>query len=124
MMRWTAAKTIGSYEVAAAVVLLALAAYDRSLWFAILGSAFGLKGALTLFGKGESTSWFRGEFDERRQTAVDASFRVAFLALAWWVGGLSLVAARRDVPNTLWTAGIIVALATAYVNYALTLRRT
>ena len=124
MTGWTAAKTIGGYEVVAAVGLLALAAYDRSLWTAVLGAAFGLKGALTLFGKGEATSWFRGEFDERRKAAVDASFRVAFLALAWWVGGLSLVAATRNVPNTLWTAGIIVALATAYVNYALTLRRT
>jgi hypothetical protein len=66
----------------------------------------------------------RGELDECRSRAVDHAFRIAFFTLAWWIGGVAIYAERHAVGTQLWVAGTAVALAAAYVDYALALRRT
>ena len=114
---------VGVYLVLAAATLVVAGAVTRSWWSAAVGALLLVAGGVTLFGTGEATSWFRGDVDERRQHAVDASFRVAFLVLAWWVAAVTAIASFRAVPLTVWSAGIVVALAAAYANYAVTLRR-
>lgn len=118
------ARYIAVYQVMAGTALLAAGVLTRGWWAGVVGALLLAAGLAAAFGKGEATSWFRGELDERRQQAVDRSFRVAFLVLAWWVAGLTAVAASWSVPLSLWAAGIVVALIAAYANYAITLRRT
>jgi hypothetical protein len=78
----------------------------------------------TGFGRGEATSWMRGDLDERRSRAVDHAFRIAFFTLAWWIGGVAVYAEHHVVGTELWVAGTAVALVAAYVDYAVVLRRT
>jgi hypothetical protein len=115
---------IAVYELSAGGALLVVGAVQGSWWTSAVGALLAVAGGLTAFGRGEATSWFRGELDERRQRAVDHSFFVAFVTLAWWVAGVTVVAESRDVPVELWSAGILVALVAAYVDYARVLRRT
>lgn len=115
---------IGWYQLAAGLAVLGFGLSTGAWWTAIVGALILAAGLATQFGRGEATSWFRGDLDERRRLAVDRSFRTAFLALAWWVAGVTAVAASRSVPVGLWSAGIVLAVVAAYVDYALVLRRT
>lgn len=96
----------------------------RSWWTETLGLAFLAVAAGVLIGGGEWTSWFRGEFDERRKLAADHGFKVAFFVLSWWVGAVAFYAGSHDVSPGLWAAGNAVAIAAAVVDYAVALRRT
>ena len=95
----------------------------RGWWATVVGLL--LLGAATaaVLGRGEGTSWLRGELDERRQHAADRSFRIAFLVLAWWVAALSVVATTRDLPLPAWAGGIVLALVAASLSYSVFLRR-
>lgn len=55
---------------------------------------------------------------------MDHAFRPAFVVLAWWVAAVAIVASSRTVAPDIWTAGIVVALVAAYIDYARVLRRT
>jgi hypothetical protein len=81
-------------------------------------------GVATGIGHGEGTSWLRGEMDERRERARDHGFRIAFLTLAWWVAGLTVIGDAHSIANELWSAGILVAFIAALIDYALVLRRS
>lgn len=118
-------KIIGStiYLVAAGAAVTLLRAVTREWATLVVGVPMAGMG-LAALGRGEATSWLRGDLDERRQGAVDHGFKIAFLVMVWWVGGLTVVASTRQVPLGLWSAGTVVALAVAYVDYALVLRRT
>jgi hypothetical protein len=117
------ARWIAGYEVVAGVALVVGGGVTRSWWTAVVGVVFLGLGLATGFGRDEATSWMRGDLDERRQRAVDHSFRVAFLVLAWWVAAVTALASSYDVPVEAWSGGIVVALLAAYVNYARVLRR-
>ena len=112
------------YHLVVGGVLLAVGAATEGWWTMIVGGLLVAAGAAGRFGRGEATSWFRNELDERRQDAAGRSFRSAFLALAWWVAGATAVASTRPVPTALWSAGIVVALVVAWVDYARILRHT
>lgn len=122
--RMRSVQLIGWYQLMTGTAVLGFGVVTRAWWTAIVGALILAAGLLTHFGRGEATSWFRGDLDERRRQAVDRSFRTAFLALAWWVAGVTAVAASRPVPVGLWSAGIVLGVVAAYVDYALVLRRT
>jgi len=113
-----------AYEIVVGVVLLVFGLRSHAWWTGILGLGMIVLGLATGFGRGETTSWMRGELDERRSRAVDHAFRIAFFALAWWIAGVAVYAERHVVGTQLWVAGTAVAVVAAYVDYALVLRRT
>jgi hypothetical protein len=119
----TTTKVIGIYELVAGLVLGVTAVATRSWWAFVVGVPLAAAGVGALLGRGEATSWLRGDIDERRQRAVDVSFRVAFLVLAWWVAAVTAIAVSRSVAVGVWSAGVPVALIAAYVHYVLRLRR-
>ena len=117
-------KGLAAYEVVVGGVIAVYGVTDRAWWTAIVGALLLASGVAIAVGRGEATSWLRGDLDERRQRAMDHSFRIAFLVLAWWIAGCAIVADRREVPVAAWTAGVVVALVAAYIDYAAVLRRT
>ena len=63
---------IGWYQLAAGLAVLGFGLSTRAWWTAIIGALILAAGLATQFGRGEATSWFRGDLDERRRLAVDA----------------------------------------------------
>ena len=112
------------YEIIVGLVLIGVGLRSSSWWTAVVGAGMCVLGIATGFGRGESTSWMRGDFDERRRAAVDSAFRVAFVALAWWVAGVAFYASSHSVSPAVYGAGNGVAVVVAYVAYALVLRRS
>jgi hypothetical protein len=118
------ATRVAVYQSAVGVGLLVYGAVTRNWWNAVIGLLLlGARVAAAL-SNSESLSWLRGELDERREHAVDRSYRVAFVVLALWVTALSVLSGSRSMPVPLWPVGIVVAVAVAYTRYAIILRRT
>lgn len=117
-------KALAAYEIAVGAAIAVYGVTQRAWWTSTVGALLLASGIAIAVGRGEATSWVRGDLDERRQRAVDHAFRIAFLALAWWIAGCAIVADRAPVPVAGWTAGVAVALVAAYVDYAAVLRRT
>ena len=113
---------VGGYYVVAGVLMI-VGWRTASWWTEVLGLAFLVMAVATVVGRAEWTTWFRGELDERRRSAMDHAFRIAFLVLAWWVGAVGIYASYNDASTALWTAGTAVAVAAAVVDYGLVLRR-
>ena len=123
MMSKVRTRAIAAYELAAGSALVAYGVATGAWWTAVVGALLFAAGVAVGFGRGEATSWLRGDLDERRQRALDHAFRSAFIALTWWLAGCAIVADRRDVPVAGWTAGVVVALVVAAIDYAAVLRR-
>ena len=115
---------VAVYELVIGLVLTVVGIRSQSWWTSVVGIGMFVLGVGTGFGRGESTSWLRGDFDERRRSAVDHAFRIAFLALAWWVAGVAFYASRHSAAPEVYGAGNGIALVVAYVDYALVLRRS
>lgn len=113
-----------AYELVVGTLLVVGGLWSSAWWTGTVGLGLIVLGIATGFGRAEGTSWMRGDLDERRTRAVDHAFRIAFIALAWWVGGVAIYAEHQTAPTELWVAGIGVALVVAYVDFALVLRRT
>lgn len=123
MRQRTRAGWVAVYQTGVGVGLLAYGAATGSwvnvvIGLLVLGARLGAS-----LRKGESSSWLRGDLDERRQQAVDHSYRFAFFVLALWVTVVSVLAASQALA-LLCPVGIIVAVAAAYTRYAVLLRRT
>ena len=117
-------RAIVIYEVVVGAALVVAGVATAAWWTLAVGVLVLAAGLAAMLGEGESTSWLRGELDERRDKAVDHAFRIAFVVLAWWVAAVAIVASSQTVQPVVWTAGIVVALVAAYIDYARVLRRT
>lgn len=115
---------LGLYETGVGVALLVYGGASRSWPMLLVGGIILGLGAFTAFGRGEATSWMRGELDERRQKALGHAGGFAFLVLAWWLAGVAVYSNSHQVATGVWTAGIAVGLAGAGLDYAWVLRRT
>lgn len=114
---------VAIYQTAVGVGLLVYGAVAGSWWNVAIGMVLLAARVGAVLSTGESLSWSRGDIDERRQQAVDRSYRVAFMVLALWVTGVTIMAGSRSLPLPLWPVGIVVAVVAAYSNYAVVLRR-
>jgi hypothetical protein len=90
----------------------------------VIGLGLLFVGVATVLDRGEWTSLIRDEMDERRRRAADHGFKIAFFVLAWWIGAISFYSSYHHVSTGVWGAGNAIALAAAYVDYAVVLRRT
>jgi hypothetical protein len=123
MRQWTRAWWVAVFQTVVGVSLLLYGAATRNWWNVAIGLVLlSLRLGAVLF-RGESWSWPRGELDERRQHAVDLSYRFAFFVLALWVTAVSIVAASGLLP-LLAPLGIVVAVTAAHMRYAVLLRRS
>jgi len=115
---------MAAYFAAIAMGLAVWAVIDRSAVTAAYGAAAALVASLTWFGRGDGTSWLRGDLDERRSHAVDHAFRTGFFVATWWIAGVAIYASDHRVGPALLGAGNAAAIGAAWVDYALVLRRT
>jgi len=115
---------VPAYYAVVGAALSTLGAATRSPVATGVGLLLLAAGVLALRGRGEAGTWLRGELDERRSLAVDHALRSAYVVLAWWIGGVALLASGTQPAAATWTLGIPVSLAAAFVDYALVLRRS
>jgi hypothetical protein len=123
MRQRTRAWSVAVFQITVGMGLLVWGAATRNWWNVAIGLALLVARLGAGLLKGESWSWPRGELDERRQHAVDLSYRFAFFVLALWVAGVSVVAASGLLP-LLAPLGIVVAVIAAHMRYAVLLRRS
>lgn len=115
---------VATYLLVAGLATLGLGVAGRDPVNLLSGLLLVVVSLATGLGRGEGTSWLRGEIDERRARAVDHAFRVAFVTLAWWVTAVAIYASRRSAPPEVFAAGTGVAVVAAMIEYARRLRRS
>lgn len=119
----TGSRWVPWYYVIVGIGSIVAGVASSSWWTDVVGLGLLVAGVATLLDRGEWTSLFRGELDERRMQAFDHSCKIAFFVLAWWIGAVSFYASSHDVSTAVWSAGNAVALTAAVVDYGLVLRR-
>lgn len=115
---------IAAYEAVAGAILLGAGVASAAWWTTLAGLVMLALAGATAFGRGEATSWLRGDFDERRLHAVDHGFKVGFFVLAWWVAAIAAYGSHHEINAALVGAGNGIAILAAYFAYGLRLRRS